>query len=237
MKCNELDLVSQLLLAGIIGRKLQLSFKCSLSKDKMNNLELILTQNCKFMVKVLQTSRFKRDKLVSLKLDDGPPLSLPNITPWMHKHACAPHITPSPGGPAWLQCRTVTPIRGDGGLLCHANTNRFLSYSNVCPHSFSSPSLSLNPYPASPSTPDCRLLSASPSLSSPSKSALREEGASRPGAAEAGLSPGGQPVSRCMGLFPGPTKTISYSNVTIRPLTHRGLFMAAAPGRRVKMVI
>jgi len=79
--------------------------------------------------------------------------------------------------------------------------------------------------------------SASPSFSSPSKSSLREEGASRPGAAEAGLSPGGQPVSQSMGLFPGPTKSISYSNVTIRPLTHRGLFMVAAPGRRVKMVI
>lgn len=41
----------------------------------------------------------------------------------------------------------MTPIRGDGGLLCHANTNRFLSYSNVCPRSFSSPSLSLHPAP------------------------------------------------------------------------------------------
>lgn len=88
-----------------------------------------------------------------------------------------------------------------------------------------------------PSTPDFSPLSASPSFSSPSKSSLREEGASRPGAAKAGLSPGGQPVSQRMGLFPGPTKSISYSNVTIRPLTHRGLFMAAAPGRRVKMVI
>lgn len=99
------------------------------------------------------------------------------------------------------------------------------------------PSLSLNPYPASPSTPDFSPLPASPSFSSPSKSLLRGEGASGPGAAEAGLSPGGQPVSQCMGLFPGPTKSISYSNVTIRPLTHRGLFMVAAPGRRVKMVI
>nr|XP_043896584.1 uncharacterized protein LOC122778602 isoform X2 [Solea senegalensis] len=65
----------------------------------------------------------------------------------------------------------------------------------------------------------------------------RKDGAFRAGAAGAGCSPGGQPVSWCMGLFPGPTKSISYSNVTIRPLTHRGLFMVAAPGRRVKMVI
>lgn len=80
-------------------------------------------------------------------------------------------------------------------------------------------------------------LSASPSFSSPSKSAA-ERRASDPGvAAEAGLAPGGQCVSHRMGLFPGPTKTISYSNVTIRPPTHWGLFMAAAPGRRVKMVI
>lgn len=74
-------------------------------------------------------------------------------------------------------------------------------------------------------------LSASPSLSSPSKSACREkrEPPRAEAVAEADLPPGGQPVSQCVGLFPGPTETISYSNVTIRPLTHWGLFMAAAP--------
>lgn len=93
---------------------------------------------------------------------------------------------------------------------------------------------------ASPSTPRLQPpLSASPSLSSPSKSACREkrEPSRAEAAAEADLPPGGQPVSQCVGLFPGPTETISYSNVAIRPLTHWGLFMAAAPGRRVKMVI
>lgn len=102
------------------------------------------------------------------------------------------------------------------------------------PQSLSTPSLICPPFP---STPDFSPLSVSRSFSSPSKSMLREEGASRPVAAEAGLSPGGQPVSQRMELFPRPAKSISYSNVTIRPLTHRGLFMVAAPGRRVKMVI
>lgn len=102
--------------------------------------------------------------------------------------------------------------------------------------------LALSPLPHSRFTLHPRLqppLSASPSLSSPSKSACGEkrEPPRAAAAAEADLSPGGQPVSQCVGLFPGPAKTISYSNVTIRPLTHWGLFMAAAPGRRVKMVI
>lgn len=107
------------------------------------------------------------------------------------------------------------------------------------PQSLSTPSLLRPdlPPPPFPSTPDFSPLSVSRSFSSPSKSMLREEGASRPVAAEAGLSPGGQPVSQRMELFPRPTKSISYSNVTIRLLTHRGLFMVAAPGRRVKMVI
>lgn len=102
--------------------------------------------------------------------------------------------------------------------------------------------LALSPLPHSRCTLHPRLqppLSASPSLSSPSKSACGEkrEPPRAAAAAEADLSPGGQPLSQCVGLFPGPAKTISYSNVTIRPLTHWGLFMAAAPGRGVKMVI
>lgn len=36
-------------------------------------------------------------KLPCPKLDNGPLQFLPNITPWMHKHACAPHITPHRG--------------------------------------------------------------------------------------------------------------------------------------------
>lgn len=105
--------------------------------------------------------------------------------------------------------------------------------------------LALSPLPHSRFTLHPRLrppLSASPSHSSPSKSACGEKREKREprraeAAAEADPSTGGQPVSQCVGLFPGPAKTISYSNVTIRPLTHWGLFMAAAPGRRVKMVI
>lgn len=94
---------------------------------------------------------------------------------------------------------------------------------------------------ASPSTPDFSLLSQPlpPSQVQVNPLAGREkrEPPRAEAAAEAALPPGGQPVSQCVGLFPGPTETISYSNVTIRPLTHWGLFMAAAPGRRVKMVI
>lgn len=108
-----------------------------------------------------------------------------------------------------------------------------LPHSRSTPTPLHPPSLPLLPH----LPPTSAFSSVSSSFSSPSKSSLREEGASGPGAAEASLSPGGQPVSQRMGLFPGPTKSISYSNVTIRPLTHRGLFMVAAPGRRVKMVI
>lgn len=93
---------------------------------------------------------------------------------------------------------------------------------------------------ASPSTPDFGLLSrplpptqVQVNPLAGRRGSLREP---RPPQRQTPL-PGGQPVSQCVGLFPGPAKTISYSNVTIRPLTHWGLFMAAAPGRRVKMVI
>lgn len=90
--------------------------------------------------------------------------------------------------------------------------------------SFSSPSLSQPlPHPFSPPpASNNRSTPVSPSFSSPSKSSLREEGASRPEAAEAGLSLGGQPAPQCMGLFPGPTKSTSYSNVTIRPPDPQG---------------
>lgn len=162
----------------------------------------------------------------------------------MHKHACAPHITPLRGA-----CMALVP-------RCDTNQGRWRAPLS-CKHqsllvlfkclpslfllffTLAQPLLSFIPSSPPPPPPTFSPLSLSvcPSFSSPSKSSLRGEGASRPGAAEAGLSPGGQPVSQSMGLFPVPTKSISYSNVTIRPLTRRGLFMVAAPGRRVKMVI
>lgn len=183
-------------------------------------------------------------KFPSPKLDNGPLLFLPNITPWMHKHACAPHITPHRGAyMALVQRCDTNQGRWRAPLSCK---HHLLLVLFKCLPSLFLLSLSLSQPlacfapicpPPFPSTPDFSPLSVSRSFSSPSKSMLREEGASRPVAAEAGLSPGGQPVSQRMELFPRPTKSISYSNVTIRPLTHRGLFMVAAPGRRVKMVI
>lgn len=158
----------------------------------------------------------------------------------MHKHACAPHITPPQGA-----CMALVPHcdtnqgRWRAPLSCKHQSLLvlFKCLPSLCLSlTLAQPLLCSPPHPH-PSTPDFSPLSASPCFSSPSKSSLREERASRPRAAEAGLSPGGQLVSQRMGLFPGPTKSISYSNVTIRPLTHRGLFMAAAPGHRVKMVI
>lgn len=130
-----------------------------------------------------------------------------------------------PGG----ACMALVPHRDtnqeDGGLLCHANTPRFLSYSNVCPLFLLSLTLSTLASPLLlPPPPLQHPLDSSLSLffSSPSKSSLREEGASRPEAAEAGLSLGGQPAPQCTGLFPGPTKSTSYSNVTIRPPDRQG---------------
>ena len=188
----------------------------------------------------MQTSPFKnmRTNFLILKVDDGPPRSLPDITPWMHKHACAPHITPPRGA-----CMALVPH-------CDTNQGRWRASLSCKHHSLlvlfkCLPSLFLLSLALSQPLPCLTLLPLhhprlwlfSLRFSSPSKSSQREEGAWRPRAAEAGLSPGGQPVPQRMGLFPGPTKSISYSNVTIRPLTHRGLFMVAAPGRRVKMVI
>lgn len=43
---------------------------------------------------MLLPPRIYAHKLLNPQLDDRPPLSLPDITPWMHKHVCAPHITP-----------------------------------------------------------------------------------------------------------------------------------------------
>lgn len=46
----------------------------------------------------LSPSKNMRTNFLPRNLTTGPPLSLPHIAPWMHKHACAPHIAPSPGG-------------------------------------------------------------------------------------------------------------------------------------------
>lgn len=156
----------------------------------------------------------------------------------MHKHVCAPRTGPPRGACMALVPRCDTNQGRWGGPFVMQTPIASCLIQMSAPRSFASPSLS--PGPSNP-----RLQPPSPGLSPPSqvqvnplpgrRGSLREP---RPPPRQTPPPlPGGQPVSRCVGLFPGPAKTISYSNVTIRPLTHWGLFMAAAPGRGVKMVI
>lgn len=100
----------------------------------------------------------------------------------MHKHASAPHITPPQGG-----CMALVPH-------CDTNQGRWRAPLS-CKHqsllvlfkclpslfllslTLAQPLPRFTP-PSSSFHPDFSLLSASPSFSSPSKSSLREEGAS-----------------------------------------------------------
>lgn len=187
-----------------------------------------------------------RTNFLPRNLTTGPPLSLPHITPWMHKHACAPHIAPSPGGARMALVPHCDTNQGRWRAPLSCKHQSFLVLFKCLPSLFLPsltlaqplPRFALHPNPVPPPPPH-RLQPPLPPFSQVQVNPRRgEEGASRPEeVAEEGLSPGGRPVSQCMGLFPGPTRTISYSNVTIRPPTHGGLFMAAAPGRGVKMVI
>lgn len=129
----------------------------------------------------MQTSfQNMRTNFFTRNLTTGPPLSLPNITPWMHKHDCAPHITPPRGA-----CMALVPH-------CDTNQGRWrpplsckhqsllvlfkcLPSLSLLPHSRSTPTLLHSP--SSLLTPDFSPLSVFLSFSSPSKSSLREESA------------------------------------------------------------
>lgn len=188
------------------------------------------------MFRAMQTSPFKnmRKNLWPRNLTTGP-CYLTLISHLGCINMCVLHTSTLPGG----ACMALVPH-------CDTNQGRWRT-SLSCKHQSllvlfkCLPSLILLSLTlASPSTPDFSLLSRPLPPSQVQVNPLAERRGShrepRLPLRQTSLL-GGQPVSQCVGLFPGPTETISYSNVTIRPLTHWGLFMAAAPGRRVKMVI